>query len=396
MLLPPTKMLSRDRISFAFISFILWTFFAASSVPTPLYQLYQTHFSFSSITLTVIYATYAFGMLMSLLIMGSLSDFLGRKPVIFASIALEAISMVAFLYATDSTHLVIARLMQGIATGMATAVLGAYLLDIDAPRAAVTNTIIPMTGTGSGVLLSSAMVDFGPNPLHATYAALLVMLVAQWLCALLLDESLTRRKGALRSLRPKLSIPESAKGMFMAIMPMNTAVWSLNGFFLALVPSLVRVSTDSKMAMTAGIVVGLMSFLGVVSTTATKRMPPERAITIGAILLSIGVAGILTGVHEASINLFYFSTLAAGLGAGCCFSSFSRMLLPLASQGDRASLISSYYVASQCSLIIPSISIGILIKFVGLPGGTYYYGAFVLVLLAFSSALMIYQQRKRS
>lgn len=393
MLMTTSKTTSRERRAFALISFILWTFFAASSVPTPLYQVYQSQFEFSSITLTVIYATYAFGMLIALLVMGSLSDYLGRKPVILAAIALEVTSMVAFLIALDGNQLIIARLIQGIATGLATAVLGAYLMDLDSPRAAVTNTIIPMTGTGSGVLISSAMVDFGPHPLHTTFAAMLAVFIAQFLCVLFLDEPIARRIGALRSLKPKLALPENAKGMFMAIMPMNTAVWSLNGFFLALVPSLVRVATESKAALTAGIVVGLMSFLGAVSTKITKPMPPERAIGIGAVLLFVGVIGILSGVHQSSIGLFYLSTVAAGLGAGACFSSFARMLLPLAPPEQRASLISAYYVASQCSLIIPSISIGVLIRFVGLPTGTYYYAGFVMTLLALSSLLMAYQKR---
>ncbi|CAM0567632.1 hypothetical protein MASRES_GEN13593_00630 [Acinetobacter baumannii] len=74
----------------------LMTFMAASSAPTPLYRLYQQLWQFSPVTLTLIFATYAFTLLGSLLIIGSLSDYIGRRPVIIAAISLQIISMSFF------------------------------------------------------------------------------------------------------------------------------------------------------------------------------------------------------------------------------------------------------------------------------------------------------------
>lgn len=71
----------------------LMTFMAGSSAPTPLYRLYQQLWQFSPVTLTLIFATYAFTLLGSLLIIGSLSDYIGRRPVIIAAISLQIISM---------------------------------------------------------------------------------------------------------------------------------------------------------------------------------------------------------------------------------------------------------------------------------------------------------------
>ena len=379
--------LARPKLSYAFVSLVLWTFFMASSAPTPLYMLYQHQLGFTSVTLTVVFSMYAVGMLASLLIIGSLSDFLGRKPVMAAAILLELGAMLIFLQAGSTADLLIARFIQGCATGMAASVLGAYMIDINPIKAPISNSVVPLTGTGAGVVISSLIVDFGPEPLKLIYACIFAGLLLQLLTMSLLEEPIPRRPGALKTLKPSLGVPTSARSMFMAIMPMNTAVWSLNGFFLSLVPSLVRLATSSNLAITGGTIVGLMSFCGAISVVLLRHQPAEFSLRLGAKLLAAGVIGILIGVYSGMTWPFYIATTIAGFGAGASFVSFTRSLLPLASANERASLISAYYVVSQLSLIIPSISIGVLTQFIGLPESTYYYGSIVLTLLAISSFL---------
>lgn len=376
------------RASFAFISFVYWAFFAASSAPTPLYRIYQQQWGFDSIALTVIFSAYAVGMLASLLFIGSLSDYLGRKPVLACAILLEIGAMLLFLQASDVPNLVFARFGQGVATGMATAVLGAFLLDIDEDKAAIYSSVVPLAGVGCGVVFSSLVVDFGSSPLRLIYILFAVGFMLQLLTLLRLDEPIARRLGALRSLRPVLAIPARAREVFFIILPMNTAVWSLNGFFLSLVPSLVRSATASTTAISAGIIVGLMSFSGAISVIFLKKREFELTLRLGAVLLAVGVIGILGAVYSGLTSLFYIFTIVAGVGAGASFVSFTKCLLPLSPSDERAGLISAYYVVSQLALIIPSVSIGVLVRFIGLTSATYFYGVFVLVLLGFSSYLM--------
>ena len=53
--------------SLVFLAFTLMTFLAASSVPTPLYHLYQETWAFSPATLTLIFGVYALSLLAALL-----------------------------------------------------------------------------------------------------------------------------------------------------------------------------------------------------------------------------------------------------------------------------------------------------------------------------------------
>ncbi len=304
------------------------------------------------------------------------------------AMVLEAVSMAMFIHAGDVTDLLLARFIQGAATGMAATVLGAFLMDIDTKSAPISNSVVPLVGTGCGVMISSLIVDLGASPLKLIFAILLAGLVLQLVIVWFLDEPVTRRVGGLKSLRPSLGVPTSARTMFLAIMPMNTAVWSLNGFFLSLAPSLVRVATASNHALTGGTVVGLMSICGALSVLLLRHRPAEFSLRLGSKLLAVGVLGVLFGVYSGLTLAFYLATIIAGFGAGASFISFTRSLLPLALPTERASLISSYYVVSQMSLIVPSIAVGGLIQLIGLSEATYYYGAVVLLLLSASSWLM--------
>jgi MFS family permease len=59
----------------------------ASGVPSPLYLIYRELWGFSPLVLTLVYATYAFGVLATLIIAGRLSDDVGRRPVLLSALA---------------------------------------------------------------------------------------------------------------------------------------------------------------------------------------------------------------------------------------------------------------------------------------------------------------------
>src|SRR5215207_6198479 len=132
--IPTSHRLSHDRAFWAMAA-ITVTFPAASAVPSPLYAVYQERWGFSASTLTEVFAVYAVALLASLLVVGALSDHVGRRPVLAAAIAGEALSLVLFLVAGDVTALIVARIVQGLATGAALSTLGAVLIDLQPAHA---------------------------------------------------------------------------------------------------------------------------------------------------------------------------------------------------------------------------------------------------------------------
>src|SRR3954471_10101226 len=73
--------------------------FAANAAASPLYRVYQSQFGFSATTLTLLFTTYIVVLLVTLLFLGSLSDYLGRRPIILAGLAAGALSCGMFLVA---------------------------------------------------------------------------------------------------------------------------------------------------------------------------------------------------------------------------------------------------------------------------------------------------------
>jgi predicted MFS family arabinose efflux permease len=380
-----------NRSSLWFLAFTLLSFLAASTAPTPLYHLYQEHLHFSAATLTVIFGVYAISLLVALLTVGSLSDFLGRKPVIFTAVMLNILAMLLFINADSVAWLIAARVLQGFATGMATAVLSAALLDANRQQGPLINSVAPLLGMAMGAMGCGLLAEFAPLPLQLTYWLLLVMFVLQALYVWRLPESVSRQPGAWASLRPTLHVPPQARRTLWMVLPINTAVWALGGFYASLAPSLVRTATGSTSNLIGGATVAALTVTGALMIYCLRNRPGDKVLQLGATLLPAGVALILIAVHTASLSLFFVGTLVAGCGFGAGFLGAVRSLVPLALPHERAGLMSAFYVLSYLAFCLPALLAGSLTRTFGLVASTDAYGA-VLIILALGALFALVRQ----
>ncbi|MBA4362621.1 MAG: MFS transporter [Pseudomonas sp.] len=384
-----------NRSSLWFLAITLLSFLAASTAPTPLYHLYQEHLQFSAATLTLIFGVYAISLLAALLTVGSLSDYLGRKPVIFTSVALNMLAMLLFINADSVAWLISARVLQGFATGMATAALGAALLDTDRQQGPLVNSVAPLLGMAAGAMGCGLLAEFAPLPLQLTFWVLLAMFGLQALYVWRLPESVSAQRGALASLRPTLHVPIQARRALWLVLPINTAAWALGGFYASLAPSLVRTATGSTSNLIGGATVAVLTVTGALMIYTLRSRPADKVLRVGASILPVGVALILLAVHSASLPLFFIGTLVAGCGFGASFLGALRSVVPLALPHERAGLMSAFYVLSYLAFCLPSLLAGNLTRAFGLVTTTDGYGA-VLIILAVSAlpALMRQQPAK--
>src|SRR5271156_5071242 len=136
---------------------ILASLFFGSAAASPLYQVYQAQFHFSAATLTAVFAVYVVVLLVTLLFFGSVSDYLGRLPVIITALVFSAAACVVFLAAHDVAALYVARSLQGIATGLASGAIGAALIDLQPPgtqRAPLVTSVFSTLGLALGGLVT--------------------------------------------------------------------------------------------------------------------------------------------------------------------------------------------------------------------------------------------------
>ncbi|TFY86017.1 MFS transporter [Pseudomonas nabeulensis] len=368
------------RSSLVFLAITLLTFLAASSAPTPLYHLYQEGLHFSAGMLTLIFGVYAISLLAALLTVGSLSDHLGRKPVIFAALVLDMLAMLLFINEGSVAWLIAARTLQGFATGMATAVLGAALLDTDRQQGPLVNSVAPLLGMACGAMGSSLLVEFAPLPTQLIYWTLFGLMLLQAVYVWRLPETVSRIPGALASLRPTLHVPPQARRALWLSLPVDIAVWAMGGFYLSLAPSLVRAATGSTSNLIGGGLVAVLTLSGALMIFSLRNRPADKVLRLGASLLAVGVALILTAVHSASLPLFFIATLVAGSGFGAGFLGALRSVVPLALPHERAGLMSAFYVLSYLAFCLPSLLAGNLIRSFGLIATTDGYGVVLIVL----------------
>jgi MFS family permease len=362
------------------------TFFAASSVPTPLYHLYQNAWGFSPGILTVIFGVYALSLLSALLTTGSLSDYLGRRRVIVGALVLEALSMLIFVRAGGVADLIAARVLQGVATGIAASALGAATLDLDRTHGPLLNSISPMLGMAIGVLGTSFLVQYGPAPLHLVYILLIVVFVLQGVAVIKTPETAPLRSGVLRSMLPRVQVPAAARGALFKVLPANIAVWALGGFYLSLGPTLAKVVTRSDSIMTGGWVVSSLTIAAVIVVLVLRNMPAQRMLSWGTLLLSLGLVVTLIGILCESPMLFFAGTIISGSGFGISFQGSMRSVMLLAQAHERAGLMAALYILCYLAFSVPTIIAGTLVHVLGLRITAEGY-AVILIVLSVSTAI---------
>ncbi|MET7243897.1 MFS transporter [Methylobacterium sp. EM32] len=357
----------------------LGAFFAAAAAPTPLYRIYQETLALSPVFVTLVFAVYAVALLKALLVAGSLSDHLGRRPVIAGALWLEAAAMGLFLLVGHGTGwLVVARIVQGLATGIAAASLGAALVDVDRTRGPIVNAVAPLAGMAVGALGTSALIQYAPLPLHLVYGLLLCTFAGLALAVWLIPESAARRPGALASLRPRMAVPPRIRRPLALVTPINIANWTLGGFYLSLVPSVVAAATGSRAPLTGGAVVTALMVAGAVTVLLRRTAPPRENLTFGVLTTALGVVGVVAGIHAASVPVLILATLVTGCGFGTSFLGTLGTIMPLAEPDERAGLLAAFYVQSYLAFSLPAVGAGFLARALGYAATADLYAAAIL------------------
>lgn len=356
------------------------TFAASGAAPTALYHQYQVSFGLTPFAITIIFAAYVLSLLAALLTVGSLSDFIGRRPAILAALTLNIVSMVMFMTAGSAAALIAARALQGFATGLATASLGAAILDNDRGRGPILNSITAFFGLTAGSLGGAILVSYAPDPRQLVYVVLLVLSAAEAFTLWFMPETAELRAGALASLRPHVNVPAQASRAMVRITPVTIASWALGGFYFSLMPALVREATGVTVPVVGGLVVSALTLSGAISVLSMRSVLPRRMLSIGTVVLAAGVAITLAGVREQLVWLMLLGTLVSGIGFGAAFGGTMRTVLPLARTDERAELLAAFYVVGYLSFSLPAVLTGFTVPMIGLTAAAYTYGAVVIAL----------------
>jgi predicted MFS family arabinose efflux permease len=373
----------RTTLVFAGMAAAFASLFIAAGAPTPLLVQLQQSWGFPVSLLTIAFAAYAVGFLGALFTVGSLSDYVGRKPVLLVALGAELVAMVMFLLAGSVEWLIAARLVQGAATGAATAAFSAALIEL-APSSrraagAVFGSVAPTAGLALGALLTGAAVQVTSAPNTIVFGFLTVAMAADLAVVALAAETAKRRNGARAALKPHLAVPANVRRSFVAVVPLQVAAWMLAGLYLGLIPSIIR----GLLGIDSGLLNGATAFVepaaAAVAALAFGRIDPQATTRLGARFLVGGSVLVLLGILAHSIGLLWVGGAIGGAGFGAAFSGPARSMAPRVRPGERGGLFAAVFVVGYLAFGIPVVLAGQAADRIGLASAA---SAYVLVLIA--------------
>ena len=373
-------------------------FLAASAAPTPLYRVYQARWEFSATTLTAVFAVYVLFLLMTVLTLGSLSDHVGRRPVIITAIAVDAAACVLFLLAPGVGALFAARALQGVAVGLAATAIGAALLDLRpaGSLAPLVTSNAGIVGLALGALGTSVLVQYGPVQTKLVWWLLLAAFLAAIVLVAATPEPGTVRPGALASLQPDVRVPRSARGTFARAAPCLVAVWALGGFYLSLGPSLAVQLTGSRNLLWGGVITFLLTGLGAVTSSAFRDSAPPAVMLGGCLGLLGGAVVTVAAVAAGAPALLLLGTALAGLGFGPANVGAYRVIMARAAASDRAGLIAAVSVVNYLAFGLPALIAGVATSHFGLHDTALVYSVVIALLAAAAAVGFLFEDRARA
>jgi MFS family permease len=357
----------RGRVAFWVVALILSITMLGTTLPTPLYVIYQAQWHFSAVIVTVTFAVYAVAVLATLLLAGRSSDQAGRKPVLAAALACSALSTIVFILAPDVGVLFAGRILSGLSAGLMTGTATAALTELvparASRRASLVATAANMGGLGLGPLIAGLFAQYAPQPTVLVFEVYLAVLAAAALCLLLVPETVSpRRHPALRF--AGLGIPERGRSEFIAAGVGGFAAFSLLGLFAALAPTFLgNVLHEDSHAVQGGVVFLLLA-VGTLTQLALARFNSRRVVMAGLGLFLAALALIVAALSQADMAVFLTGTVVGGVAVGAVFLGSLATANRLAPPGQRGQAISAFFVACYTGLIIPVVGVGVATEFI--------------------------------
>lgn len=389
----PASAIRRPRFGFALAIVTQIAMMTGASAPSPFYPVLAAEIGFDAIVISAVFAVYAIALLLALLSAGSLSDHIGRRPVAIGGLLLLAGSMLLFWHADSVATLMLARILQGAASGVLIAALSAAALDL-APGgrsrvAALWNALSPGIGLALGALVSGIALDVTGQPLLDVFAPLTVIYLALAALFFLAPETAPLHPGAWGSLSFRLSVPAGIRSDFWRGAPAIIAGWATGGLFLSLGANIVRTELGGDAHVWQGLAVAMLAGIGAITAFVFRNRRPRTSVIFGTAALATGTALSLIALGVESLPFYLAATAVTGMGFGTAFSGVVASLAPRIPATDRADTFAVIYLLAYLAFGVPAVVAGTLVGVFGLGAVCVGYGVVVIVLAVVALVLRV-------
>jgi MFS family permease len=356
------------EVAFWLIAYVFAITMLGTTLPTPLYVIYQSQWHFSSGVVTLIFAVYAAGVLTALVFAGRSSDQVGRRSVLGTALAFSAFSTVVFIVAPSVGWLFPARILSGFSAGLMTGTGTAALTEMLGRRnprqATLVATAANTGGLGLGPLVAGLFAQYGPDPTVLVFEVYLGFLAVAAIAVVVVPETVTTRQ-RLTIRFGGFDFPDSGRDEFVAAGLAAFASFSLLGIFSALAPTFLGGVLHQQSHAVAGAVVFMIFGIATVTQLIAGRFDYRKVVSFGLALFLVVLALIVAGLSQASLDLFLAGTAVGGIAVGCVFIGSLSTANRLAPPERRGQVISLFFVFCYLGLAIPVIGVGIAAEYFG-------------------------------
>ncbi len=387
----------RSARPFAILAAAFLVLLVGSNLATPLYAVYRERFGFSSVVLTLVFATYMVVLVPSLLVFGQLSDRVGRRRVIAAGLCVAALGLLLFAVADATAWLFAARAVQGLAVGMVTGAATAGLVELephgDRGRAALFAVLAQAGGSSIGPLLAGVLAQWAPAPRVLCYVVALVLALLAAAATLTLPQS-PRASGHWRMQRP--SVPQDIRAGFWRASLTATTVWMVAALYLSVVPSYAAKLLDtSNLALLGAIAASLLGTSCVAQVLAARRVDPARAQPAGLVLVATGLVALVLAFPLHSLAALFASAILGGAGHGLAFLGAQADVNDLAPIERRGEVTAAFISVIYCGVATSVVGVGILASTISLRTGVTTFAAVAGAAAAGTTGWHLTERRRR-
>ena len=387
----------RARFAFALLGYAFASIMVGTTLPTPMYALYAERMHFDVLTTTVIYATYAGGVLFALLAFGRWSDAIGRRPMLLAGAFFAFVSAVTFLVADSVPLLLVGRALSGLSAGIFTGTATAAVIEAAPPnwrtRAAAVATVVNVGGLGGGPLLAGLLVQYAPEPLHLTFIVHIGLVLLAAVAVLIVPET-SQRTGSVSLQR--LSVPAEVRGVFTTAAIAAFAGFAVTGLYASVAPAFLSEIVGIDNHALAGAVASAIFVSSAVAQIGAGRIPPQRAVVLGCAILVGGMAILAVALYLSSLPGLIAAAVVGGIGQGICFSRGLAAVAERTPPERRAEVSSAYFVVAYVAISLPVVGEGLVAQHWGLRTAGISFAIAVAVLAMVCLAAIVVQENRQA
>ncbi|GHO84749.1 putative multi-drug efflux transporter [Dictyobacter formicarum] len=377
---------------FVLVSYAFAVTMMGTTLPTPLYPIYQQGIGFSSLLVTVIFATYAVGVIAALLLFGQLSDEIGRRWVLLAGLLLSAASALAFLFAGDLTLLFVGRMLSGLSAGIFTGTATAALVDLapqeEQRKATLIAAGVNMGGLGLGPLLSGVLAQYAVQPLRLVFIINLILLVLAIAGILMIPEPVEVKTNVRLRLQ-RLRVPAQVRATFIHAAIPGFVGFAVLGLFTAVAPEFLNQTLHIPNHALTGLVVFAVFASSTVGQLLLERFPQRLTLPAGCIGLIIGLVLVASGLQAHSLALLVTGAVVAGLGQGLSFRAGLAEINARSPSTQRGEIASSFFVVLYVAISIPIIGVGMAAQIFGLQVAGIAFSAIMAILALIALIILV-------